>query len=63
MGKVMCVYSTKPLVHSAALLLELLYRMLLLIIFLALSYSPRHRTVVVERLRVTLESHVNSVRQ
>jgi len=44
-------------------LLELLYRMLLLIIFLALSYSPRHRTVVVERLRVTLESHVNSVRQ
>lgn len=62
-GKVMCVYSTKPLVNGAALLLELFYRLLLLIIFLALSYSPRHRSVVVERLRSTLESHVTSVRR
>ena len=62
-GKVMCLYSTKPLVNGVAMLLELFYRFLLLIIFLALSYSPRHQTVVVERLKITLASHVSSVRR
>jgi hypothetical protein len=61
-GKVVCVYSTKPIVQGAAALLELLARLLLLIIFLALSCTPKHRSVIVERVRMRLESSVNSVR-
>ena len=62
-GKVVAIYSTRPLVQGTAFLLELIARLLLLIIFLALSCSPRHRTVVVERVRGTLETHVNAVRR
>ena len=62
-GKVMCVYSTRPLINGAAVLLELLARLLLLIIFLALSFSPPRRRVVVEKMRIHLEAHVNSVRR
>ena len=61
-GRVVCVYSTKPLVQGAAAILELLARLLLLIIFLALSCTPKHRAVIVERVRTKLESSVNSVR-
>lgn len=62
-GKVMCVYSTRPLAQGAAVLLEFLARLLLLIIFLALSCTPKHRTTVVERMRHSLMMRVNSVRQ
>ena len=62
-GKVMCVYSTRPLINGAAVILELLARLLLLIIFLALSFSPPRRRVVVEKMRIHLEAHVNSVRR
>jgi hypothetical protein len=62
-GKVMCVYSTRPIVSGAVVLLELIANMLLLIIFLALSFSPPRRAVVVEKMRCHLEAHVNSVRR
>lgn len=62
-GKVVCVYSARPLVQGAAAILELLARMILLILFLALSCTPRHRTVIVERVRSSLEMHVNTVRR
>lgn len=62
-SKVVCVYSTRPLVHSAAALLELLSRLILLLIFLALSCAPARRRFVVGRVRGTLEMHVNSVRR
>ena len=62
-GKVVAIYSTRPLVQGTAFLLELIARLLLLILFLALSCSPRHRTVVVERVRGTLETQVNAVRR
>jgi hypothetical protein len=62
-GRVMCVYSARPLIYGATFLLELLARLLLLIIFLALSVSPSHRTSVVKRERGTLQSHLNSVRR
>ena len=61
-GKVVCVYSTRPLVQGAAALLELFARLILLVLFLALSCSPRHRTAVVEKVRTSLETHVNTVR-
>jgi hypothetical protein len=52
-----------PLVNGAAALLELLSRLILLILFLALSCAPRHRTVMVERFRATMRMHVQSVRR
>eukprot|EP00322_Chrysochromulina_rotalis_P018786 CAMPEP_0115856800 /NCGR_PEP_ID=MMETSP0287-20121206/15243_1 /TAXON_ID=412157 /ORGANISM="Chrysochromulina rotalis, Strain UIO044" /LENGTH=377 /DNA_ID=CAMNT_0003310993 /DNA_START=14 /DNA_END=1147 /DNA_ORIENTATION=- len=52
-----------PLVNSAAALLELLSRLILLILFLALSCAPRQRTVMVERMRLTLQMYVQSVRR
>ncbi len=62
-GKVVGVYSTRPFVNGAVALLELFARMLLLTIFMALSFSPQRRTIVVERMRIRLEAHVNSVRR
>ena len=62
-GKAVAVYSAKPLVNGAVVLLEIFARIILLLIFLALSFSPSRRTVVVNRMRITLESHVNSVRR
>ena len=62
-GKAVAVYSTKPLVNGAVVLLEIFARIILLLIFLALSFSPSRRTVVVNRMRITLEGHVNSVRR
>ena len=59
-SRVVCVL---PLVNGAAALLELLSRLILLILFLALSCTPRHRKVMVERMRVTLQMHVQSVRR
>ena len=59
-SRVVCVV---PLVNGAAALLELLSRLILLILFLALSCTPRHRTVMMERMRVTLRMHVQSVRR
>ena len=44
-------------------LLELLARLLLLIIFLALSFTPPQRTIVMETMRSRLQAHVNSVRR
>lgn len=62
-GKVMCVYSSRPLVNGAVLVLELLSRLLLLILFLALSLSPKHQIVVIDRVRGALEAHVRSVQR
>ena len=53
----------RGLFRLEAPLLELLARLLLLIIFLALSFSPPRRTVVVEKLRIHLEAQVNTVRR
>jgi len=61
-GKVVCVYTTMPIVQGCTALLELISRLILLLIFLALSCSPRHRTVVVERVRTSLQQRINSVR-
>lgn len=62
-GKVVAVYSAKPLVGGAVVLLELFARLILLLIFLALSFSPPRRTVMVEKMRIKFEAHVNSVRR
>ena len=62
-GKVVAVYSSRPLVSGAVILLELLARLLLLFIFLALSFSPQRRTVVIEKMQGQLAAHVNAVRR
>jgi hypothetical protein len=52
-----------PLVNGAAALLELLSRLILLILFLALSCAPHHRTVIVRRFHASMRMHVQSVRR
>lgn len=62
-GRVVCVHSMRPVLNGAVVMLELFSRLLLLIIFLALSCTPRHRQVVIERMRSSLQMHVHSVRR
>ena len=59
-SRVVCVV---PLVNASVALLELISRLILLILFLALSCAPRQRKVMVERMRETLQMHVQSVRR
>ena len=62
-GKVMSVYSTRPLINGATVILELLARMVMLILFMALSCTPRSRSTVMERVRLALEARVQHVRR
>ena len=61
-GKVVAVYSSRPLVSGAVILLELLARLLLLFIFLWRSPSPTARRTT-EKMQGQLAAHVNAVRR
>ncbi|KAL1514722.1 hypothetical protein AB1Y20_003809 [Prymnesium parvum] len=59
--EVLAVRASRPFATGLATLLELFSRVLLLLLFAALSVTPKRRAEIIERVRVRLSEHVQRI--